>query len=436
MTTTANIDRPILVSSPTRLAEVRTDPIQPKRLPIATNRTQPAIPFADSGADSSFPNDNSHRMPPFDPKQIPVWPPDWPEIGLAVQDCLRQGEWGRYHSQINFDLQLRLQEQFQCNHARLCCSGTAAVEIALRAAGVSAGDEVLVAALDFPGNFRCIEAVGAQPVLVDVQPESACIGVQDVQKVAADRSSAGGTNVAGKGIVAVIASSLFGHAAELATIQQICRDRGWMLINDACQVMGMKVDGQPVESLGDVATSSFGGSKVVTAGAGGAIFTQSDRIAQRVDAWMDRPGQTFPISPLQAAAIGPQLDRLEEMHAIRNETVAFLCELLGKNLPSLIPRPSPDVCGQSAYYKLAFETRTAESAARMADRANQIGLPLGPAFRSMHRSSLRRCRKPVSLDHSAKISERWLLLDQRALLTSPEHRDLLARVLRWIAETA
>jgi dTDP-4-amino-4,6-dideoxygalactose transaminase len=390
-------------------------------------------------------------MSSFDPKRIPNWPPDWPEIRLAVQSCLSQGDWGRYHSQTNVDLQHRLQERCKRSHVRLCCSGTAAVEIALRAAGVSTGDEVLVAALDFPGNFRCIEAVGARPVLVDVQPGSACMSVADVQRIAAeyDRSPdtaatapsdatapTAATAASGTGVVAVIASSLFGHAADLVSLQTICRDRGWTLINDACQVMGMKVHGQPIESLGDVATASFGGSKVVTAGAGGAIFTHSDRIARRMDAWTDRPGQAFPISPLQAAAIGPQLDRLDEMHAIRNETVAFLCSELGRSLPSLIPRPSPDGHVQPAYYKLAFETPTAQSAARMVDRADQIGLPLGPAFRSMHRSSQRRCRKPVSLERSAKIAERWLLLDQRALLMAPKHREMLIGALHAVAKSA
>src|SRR5213078_599383 len=67
-------------------------------------------------------------------------------------------------------LEQRLVNQFQTEHALLCGSGTFAVELALRALQVEPGDEVLLAAYDYGGNFLCVHAVGAQPVLLDVDP--------------------------------------------------------------------------------------------------------------------------------------------------------------------------------------------------------------------------------------------------------------------------
>ena len=347
------------------------------------------------------------------PEWIPSWPPNWPEILSAVEDCIASGQWGQYHSNLCRELSLRLREHAGVSHCRLCCSGTSAIEIALRASGVKPGDEVILAAMDYPGNFRCIEALGARPVLVDVQRDSPCIDLESVQRVAQD-SKANGQ------IVAMIASSLYGHAADYSSLQKLCLDQGWTLINDACQVIGMKIDDSPVESFGQIATLSFGGSKVVTAGCGGAILTSDDRIASRIGSWMDRPSESFPISPLQAAVIGPQLDRLDAMHAKRNENTAFWCQKMEAIVEStLVPRPNCNPKVQPAYYKLAFESASVEARDLILERATEIGLPMGPAFRSMDRSSPKRCRKPVSLENSRRISDLWVVLDQRALLSKP-----------------
>ena len=347
------------------------------------------------------------------PERIPAWPPDWPEIASAIQKCISSGQWGKYHSDTCRELRLRLTQMTGVSHCRLCCSGTAALEIALRTAGVKPGDEVIIAALDYPGNFRCVEALGAKPVLVDVKSDSPCIDIDSLHQVIAQSSSS-------DRIVAVVASSLYGHAADYSSLQELCLGQGWVLINDACQVIGMKIDDTPVESFGDIATLSFGGSKVVTAGSGGAILTSDDRIASRIDAWMDRPSEAFPISPLQAAVIGPQLDRLDAMHAKRIENAAFWCQKFEAIIKStLVPRPNCDPSVHPTYYKLAFESASVETRDQILKRATEIGLPIGPAFRSMDRSSPKRCRKPVPLENSRRISDRWVVLDQRALLVRP-----------------
>ncbi|KAA1259454.1 UDP-2-acetamido-2-deoxy-3-oxo-D-glucuronate aminotransferase [Rubripirellula obstinata] len=357
------------------------------------------------------------------PDWIPTWPPDWPEINSALLDCVASGQWGRYHSDICSELAARLQTDFDVAHCRLCCSGTAAVEISLRACGVKPDDEVVLAAMDYPGNFRCIESVAARPVLVDVQRDSPCIDPQSLRKIALDSSS-------NKRIVAVIASSLYGHAADWDELQSVCTENGWKLINDACQVMGMTIDGKPVETFGDIATTSFGGSKVVSAGAGGAVFTNDDRLASRLDAWVNRPSETFPLSPLQAAVIGPQLDRLNKMNQNRRENVAFLANSIDSDADcklNAMPSKRDDV--QSSYYKLAIETCSVETKNQVLAKAAESGLPIGKAFRSMDRSSPRRCRKPVPLENSKHIAEQWIVLDHRALLIQKQHQQTLASAI-------
>src|SRR5437868_5651821 len=96
----------------------------------------------------------------------PSWPPRDEAILAALQAAYADGSWGRYHGPHCERLRELLAEMHGTPHVWLCSSGTIAVELALRGLKVSADDEVILAAYDFPGNFRAIEAVGALPVLV------------------------------------------------------------------------------------------------------------------------------------------------------------------------------------------------------------------------------------------------------------------------------
>src|SRR5213595_365049 len=101
-------------------------------------------------------------------------PPGWPlhdeDIRVALERAYAQGDWGRYHGSQCAALTEELAAFHRVPHVMLCSSGTIAVELALRGLGVGPGDEVLLAGYDFAGNFRAVEACGARPVLVDVDP--------------------------------------------------------------------------------------------------------------------------------------------------------------------------------------------------------------------------------------------------------------------------
>src|SRR5438034_374832 len=100
------------------------------------------------------------------------WPLDDPDVGEALRAALADGSWGAYHGPHVPKLESALQEYHDIPHALVCGSGTYAVELALRALRVEPGDEVVLSAYDFPGNFLNVHAVGAVPVLVDVTPDN------------------------------------------------------------------------------------------------------------------------------------------------------------------------------------------------------------------------------------------------------------------------
>src|SRR5467141_2754113 len=105
---------------------------------------------------------------PVRPNGPSAWPLADPEILDALQRAYHDGSWGVYHGPHGPALEQALLDYFGVDHVLLCGSGTYAVELGLRALKIGPGDEVLLAAYDYPGNFLTIHAVGAVPVLVDV----------------------------------------------------------------------------------------------------------------------------------------------------------------------------------------------------------------------------------------------------------------------------
>lgn len=340
--------------------------------------------------------------------KCPSWPPDFPEMAAeiesAVSELIHSGQWARYKSPHQELLREKLSDLSSCEHVRLCGSGSAAVEIALRAAGVGPGDEVIVAAYDYVGNFRAIEAVGAKPVLVDVADGSVTMDADQVASIAREHPG---------NVKAVLASHLYGMPAPMLKLRTSCDQQNWVLIEDACQVPGMTINSKPVGSFGDIATFSFGGSKPLTAGNGGAIVTNDARLSSRMNAFLDRPSDSQPLSSLQCAVLIPQLDYLAALNAKRQAAIARLENTSIYNWRFL----SPAVNEVSAtHYKAAWLCDSTETRDQAIEQAKQMGLPMGVGFRSMSRSSERRCRKPLPLDRSLQLEQKIVLLDHAALL--------------------
>ncbi|MDA7951500.1 MAG: aminotransferase class V-fold PLP-dependent enzyme, partial [Pirellulaceae bacterium] len=183
---------------------------------------------------------------------IPPWPPLDNEIKESLEKAYLKGEWGKYEGENCSELIEAIGQAFLADFVYLCCSGTFAAELALRALNLEPGDEVILAAYDFPGNFRAIEAVGATPVLVDLAEGHWYLDPKEVEKAVSPRT---------KGL---FVSHLYGDLAPMDEILQITVDKGVAVIEDCCQVPGTKWDGKPIGSFGDLAILSFGGSKPLT----------------------------------------------------------------------------------------------------------------------------------------------------------------------------
>lgn len=308
----------------------------------------------------------------------PEGPPDWPPadeaIRLALQRAWADGSWGRYHAGHVEALEARLAQGAGVPFALTCGSGTFAVELALRALKIGPGDEVVLAGYDYPGNFLAVHAVGARPVLVDVGPEDWNLDV--TRAVAA----------LGPKVRAVIASHLHGGIVRMRALVEAAAERGVRVVEDAAQAPGAVVEGRLAGTWGDVGTLSFGGSKLLTAGRGGAVLTRHADVAQRARVALSRGNLVCPLSELQAAVLRPQLDCLAQRNTQRALAVARLAELLG-GVPGLqlfrssVPDSSP------VYYKVGLQFDAIAfglSRERFVMAMRAEGVALDEGFRALH----------------------------------------------------
>lgn len=360
-------------------------------------------------------------------------PPTWPlpdeNVRKAIEAAFADGSWGRYEGPHTAKLANLLAELHGVEHVLLCSSGTIAVELALRGLKVGPGDEVILSAYDFAGNFRAVEAVGARPVLVDLAEGSWTL---DPNALSAAMES---------NCRAVIVSHLHGTLADMPRIMEISRAAGLMVIEDACQTPGATVAGRPAGSWGDVGIHSFGGSKLLTAGRGGAMVTPHADVAQRIRVYSQRGNEAFPLSELQAAVLVPQLASLAERNQRRLAAAARLRELLA-DLPQLAIPAATNAGWLPAYYKLGVYYRPAcqpadQGAGELVRKSflaavQAAGVALDEGFRGFARRSAGRCRIAGSLSRAAEAAQATAVLHHPVLLEPLATIDLVADAIRRV----
>ncbi len=356
----------------------------------------------------------------------------WPVASESIRDAVRQalddGSWGHYESASMELLIDKLKTNFQVDGAILCSSGTVAVELALRGAGVKANDEVILAGYDFPGNFRAVEAIGARPVLIDVVENGWVIDVGQIEPAVTNDTSA------------IIVSHLHGQAADLAGIRSIVDARNIgvgkriVIVEDACQVPGGRIDGLPLGGIGNVSALSFGGSKLLSAGRGGAILSNDPDILQRARIFAQRGNEAFPLSPLQAAVLCPQFDTLGEMTVARNANAIRLIHSTS-SIDDLIGLTQIVEGTLAAYYKLPWLLKDRTPGWARADFVQALqaeGVPVGEGFRGFLRRSPRRCRKVGTLVNSQIAAQQTVVLHHPVLLEAESTIDLIGEAIKKV----
>src|SRR5215813_4632490 len=358
------------------------------------------------------------------PEGPPLWPPAWEEVSQAVKQSLDEGGWGQYHGPNSRLLTERLASYHDVEFVELCCSGTFAIELALRAVQIGPGDEVIMASYDFIGNFNDVVAVGARPVLIDLDPDNWNLDPELIGEAISSNTRA------------VLVSHLHGGVVPMKQVVEIAREHGLQVIEDACQMPGALIEGRKAGTWGDVGVISFGGSKLLSAGRGGALLTSAPEIRQRAQVYCNRGNHAYPLSELQATVLLPQLERLDDRNRVRSIGVSKLAE----GLKSVSGLRFLDNRGSSVfpgYYKLGFQYYSGEfdglSRDSFAQAARAEGIEFNAGFRAFHlcRSS-RRFRKAGELAVATMADANMLTLHHPALLCGDDAIDQITRGIHRI----
>src|SRR4051812_46434760 len=206
-------------------------------------------------------------------------------------------------------------------------SGTAALILALQAAGIGAGDEVIVPAHTFIASALAVTHAGAEPVFCDVDEGTGLIDPDAAQNAIGERTAA------------IVAVHLYGQCCDMDRLRELTRARGLFLLEDAAQAHGATWNGRRAGSLGDAAAFSFYPSKNLGAlGDGGAVTTTDPTVAERARALRDLgqmgkgnhqlEGYNERLDGLQAALLRVKLPHLDAGNAARRENAAIYRDAL------------------------------------------------------------------------------------------------------------
>lgn len=188
------------------------------------------------------------------------------EIEPAILDCMASGMYIMGKTVSDFEAQMA--QYLGVKHVITVGNGTDALVIALRAAGVKAGDEVITTPFSFFATTEAISLVGAVPVFADIQEDGFCIDPDCVAKKVTSKTKA------------ILPVHIFGRACDMDALNTIAKKHGLVVIEDACQAIGTEYKGKKTGGLGDLGCFSFFPTKNLGAfGDAGMITTNDDDLA-------------------------------------------------------------------------------------------------------------------------------------------------------------
>lgn len=186
----------------------------------------------------------------------------------AVAQVLESGQYG--HSGVTEEFECRVADFLGVPDAVAVASGTAALHLALIAAGVGPGDEVVVPSMTFCATVQAVLAVGATPVFADIDPDTLCVTDQLVMDTITERTR-------------VVMPVLFGgRAVGLSRARKELTDRNIVILEDAAHAFGSRHDTRRVGATGDLTCFSFGPIKNLTCGQGGMVIPRTQEEAETV----------------------------------------------------------------------------------------------------------------------------------------------------------
>jgi len=351
-----------------------------------------------------------------------------------VMDCL-ESTWISSGGQYGERFERAFADFCDVKYALSCSNGTAALHLALLALGVGPGDEIIVPTLTFVATANAVTYCGATPVFIDSEPETWNLDPDLLEGKITPRT---------KGIIVV---HLYGHPVDMDPVLSVTHHHGLFVIEDAAEAHGAKYKGRRSGSLGNIATFSFYGNKIITTGEGGMVVTDDSELARKVrqlkgqgmDAerryWFTIVGYNYRMTNIQAAIGLAQLEKVDWHIQRRREVAKWYYDYL-QNVPGLT-LPVEKEWARNVYWM--FSVVLGESLSLERDEVmvalKEQGIETRPFFYPMHtlppyRGLAEGQRFPVA----DRLAARGINLPTWAGLTKEDVEfvcDVLIKCVNW-----
>ena len=283
--------------------------------------------------------------------KIPSWPQADEREAELLRMVLESPQWGGFHPFV-----AEFEQSFaRYQHAAQGISafnGTVTLELALTVLDIGPGDEVIVPAISFISTATAISRVGATPVFVDLEANSFNIDPERVGEAISPKTRA------------IIGVHFGGAMCRIEELEQICRENGVLLIEDAAHAQGAEWKGKRAGSFGIAGSFSFQNGKVLCSGEGGMLVTSDSGFAERARSIANcgrafgedfyshvRLGTNLRLTAFQAAVLLAQFERLPEQIALRTANANLLKHLL-LDKAEIVWQQQPATITQNPYYLL------------------------------------------------------------------------------------
>ena len=318
---------------------------------------------------------------------------------------LVQGEWVLKFEQV-------LKDYIGAGHAVLVSSCTAALHLALVAAGVKPGDEVILPAFTFPATANVVELVGAKPIFVDIDLEDYCIAPYRIKEKISAKTKA------------IMPVHEFGQPADMETIIDIAGRYGLKIIEDAACALGSEYKGKKIGNFGIAGCFSFHPRKAITTGEGGLIVTNDEKVADRLRIMRNHgivltnqkidfveAGFNFRMTEMQAALGYNQLEHMNAMIDHRKMIAMAYNESLSSIQWIRLPRILENRKMVFQSYHILFEQPYQRGQAMAALKSNGIESNIGAyALNGLSYYKSKYCLKDDDFPNAVSAYRRGLVL--------------------------
>jgi dTDP-4-amino-4,6-dideoxygalactose transaminase len=374
----------------------------------------------------------------------------WPVYGNKemqyLSQVLRSGHWGGvpFPNKFAAEFTRKFTAMHTAQHGICTSNGSTALHVAFQAAGLKAGDEIIVPALTFAASASAGLEQGIIPVFVDVDPQTMCIDPEAVRKAITSKTRA------------IVPVHLGAQMADMDAILTIAREHKLRVIEDCAHAHGAMWGDRGAGSLGDMGCFSFQSTKLLTAGEGGMIITNDEELAARCESYVNFGrdaaggeqtllGSNYRMTEFQTAVLLAQFERFPEQARRRNDNVRLFTRLLNDVTGVTTLQPYEKVVSQSAYgyyFRYMSESCGGVDRGRFIKDLLDQGIPAiedmyVPVYRSPN-FGWRDAPADVNFENAAcpvadkAAADELVWIQHRIFLTGPRQMEWMASIIKWL----